>query len=378
MMLKVFGKRKSRPIPILLPERCKSPEAQVWGVTSAVVDYVNFMRQHALFRDAELPEQAIFFYYTDYYYAQVCNGGHSQFVHNATNAKPILEMAVKLFTDMEFAELASIATQFLGWIDKNPDEAAKQDGFETRHPDLEELDTAFYEAINDDKYFIRAGRYLSNLSNIRFVADDRYEAELRSLISTNSEYNKRKIAARANEITLVARDRTWVGIQLAAFEADDDLVIERINAGQPTTVKGEDTLLWGVTTSKGFLWGCVCSSGAFVAPKTDEGVGKVLGLVPAKLVSDGVDHAAKFNIGALVVELFKKAGITEDILYAICAAPPEGDETSGLYLVKTQTALRRAIIDVKKCALFDYDDPALLSEVNTKNVTDRAEHLSGS
>lgn len=53
-------------------------------IVSAVVDeYVNDLRQRGYYLKGELPANAMRSYNTDYYLAQVANGGHGQFMHNS-------------------------------------------------------------------------------------------------------------------------------------------------------------------------------------------------------------------------------------------------------------------------------------------------------
>jgi hypothetical protein len=86
----MFGKRKTpvaRPLleSVIVPrsavERAANPGKE-YVLVGAVVDFVNAMMSQGLYARYEIPAKAVQVYQSDYYLAQVNNGGHHQFIHN--------------------------------------------------------------------------------------------------------------------------------------------------------------------------------------------------------------------------------------------------------------------------------------------------------
>lgn len=111
---------------------------------SELVAYVNLLLREG-FQHETIDLEFSALYMLDFYKSQVDNGGHSQFVGNCG---PRLEATIERATLganlvglPEFADLLSRCAQ---WCRDNPDQAALQNGFKHRAPELDVFDSELY------------------------------------------------------------------------------------------------------------------------------------------------------------------------------------------------------------------------------------------
>ncbi|MCJ2047706.1 DMP19 family protein [Methylobacterium sp. J-078] len=151
MLGRVFGRRKINPaVPILdkiLLTKEATNDTDNQCILSLNASIVNYFITEFKYLIPELPPAAIESYSVDYYAAQVKNGGHGQFAHNA-NGKPISwAFARSGLLAMGATKHLSVFDRFEAIIKRNDARARRiieQGGFGEMDPEVEELDSAFY------------------------------------------------------------------------------------------------------------------------------------------------------------------------------------------------------------------------------------------
>ena|SRR5688500_10236843 len=74
----------AKPLLPIVVRRSVFEDADDWKIVSAVInEYVNPLMHRGYYLRSELPPNVMRSYHTDYYMAQVANGGHGQFMHNS-------------------------------------------------------------------------------------------------------------------------------------------------------------------------------------------------------------------------------------------------------------------------------------------------------
>ncbi|MEM9139438.1 MAG: DUF4375 domain-containing protein, partial [Pseudomonadota bacterium] len=127
-MLGLFTSKAPLVRDIIVPESATAPDAERYALITAVVDYVNHMMEHGAYRRWELPAAAMQAYHCDYYYAQVTNGGHSQFIHNSRMQQGVLHDAEAGLKAMGAKVQLDCLRQMRAWAEANAEAAAAQDG----------------------------------------------------------------------------------------------------------------------------------------------------------------------------------------------------------------------------------------------------------
>jgi len=183
----VFGKIKSffRPPPvkqgaasclvrdIAVPQTAvEAAAAQPAALVQATVNFVNALTGEAHYELGEIPAEAVQAYFCDYYLAQVNNGGHSQFVHNARMDPVAMDAIDTGLHAMNASELHAIFREMLDWASEHPQDAARQTGFEGgRAPELDVLDKRFYAAEAETPMTTLSAQWLLALKKLHPVPD---------------------------------------------------------------------------------------------------------------------------------------------------------------------------------------------------------------
>ncbi|QLP98656.1 MAG: DUF4375 domain-containing protein [Rhodoblastus sp.] len=150
-------------------ERAGEPK-EAWRLVLDVVDHVNALRE-GLFHVDEIPRRAWGVYFADYYLAQVRNGGHSQYIHNARDLAAMSRSALDALDEMGAEALAAILREMLDWARAHPEEAGRQNGFEVRAPALDALDARFY-AVNDGAPMsVASARWIAGWPDLKVIED---------------------------------------------------------------------------------------------------------------------------------------------------------------------------------------------------------------
>lgn len=374
----LFSRKRAGLETVILPEYASAPETEDWEVTNAVVDFVNKMRSEALFFDLEMPENAIQLYNADFYVAQVSNGGHSQFIHNSLNPEAALKLAAKAFLEMEMISLGRLAVKLAKWIKANPEEAAKQNGFEIRASALEGLDKDFFSVVEGNTYFKAASVWVKSWPNLNIVSGLEYPNAIKGCAALNHKYELRKEAAEIDRLNSLVRDRLRAGFQLAACDEDINQVVLQVHGGTPFEIEGEDTYLWGLTTSLGHRRGVVYSGGARIANVKDGQLHEQVGGRGLHYLETAVAHATRHEIGAAIRMLTKKAKIGGDVQFVICATLPEASDSrkdDANYLVKIGEELFPITVSNSAASITRLNTKKALAKLSMREIKKSVSHL---
>ncbi|NPD15702.1 DUF4375 domain-containing protein [Xinfangfangia sp. D13-10-4-6] len=243
---------------ISLPETVFAPDAPNYAAAAALVDFANSAMHAALILPTEIPAELFWLYWTDYYIAQVNNGGHSQFFGNSAKQPGKANIPVLASEGLSLIQntgLTPILKQALAWHKANLPEAMLQDGFQNRAAPLEDLDQAFYK-IGSDSYYDDLNTWLRQADIVEILPVAKWQALLAALPERNPFYQSRKRTARILTLDAEAGSVPLGALRAcaAAMMIDDSYIqIKRITSG---SYHGAD-LLWSLETSAGPLLGLV-------------------------------------------------------------------------------------------------------------------------
>ena len=376
------------PAPALvLPDTSLSENNSADACVQALVDYVNVLREDGLFVEHEIHPEVFDLYRADHYHSQVCNGGHSQFLYNVPSHQKTLEGAIRAFRKTGAEEFAATAADLLKWVRSNPGLAAEQDGFRSRHPDLKLLDAHFFEVNKRVDHYELVRRHVRGRRDLIVLPSDQYSAAMAKILRRNRFVEARKALSRMNKLTLMCRDRLRGGIQLSATLSDEKLQVRELVNGRPTTFNlnsgDEQGTSWLVATNQGGRWGGVHSEGAFIALNDNGRVGEVIETASRALVDAVVEEAKAYEVGVIASELFRIAGLKEQIETIACVVPPDTwaeQRGRGIYFAWSDKAMRVLQIGPRESILSAFDDGAVLARfftMSTASVSARMAREAG-
>ncbi|MEM6585696.1 MAG: DUF4375 domain-containing protein [Pseudomonadota bacterium] len=235
----MFGKRKAPAtahLPVIIVRQSALDSEDVYELPYAVVQYVNYVLQEAMFLRSEIPQEAMWAFHVDYYIAQVNNGGHSQYVGNSgwhdyqiadirAGLKAIgQEDAIELYEDL------------CAFADSHPEQF--QDGMDARgfgqFPEFfSKADTLFYAGINDR--LMQGNRdFVASLDCIMPVADDEIQGIMEGLGARNPHYDQRKKEREDAAAESRRKDPIMQACVYLGMMADEPMNVDRWLSGAPT------------------------------------------------------------------------------------------------------------------------------------------------
>lgn len=250
--------RAGRLTRVVIPkssfESAKAPGDE-YMLPMAVVDFVNDIQQAGVYVHDEMPDNVMAAYHADYYLAQVNNGGHAQFIHNAG---ALLDVALKdiraALTAMGARDHLSIFEDVAAWVAAHP-----ADDPEKREADahqLEALDDRFFAQQASKNLYVLAAKWIAGWPHLDVVNDDAYSAIIAGIADLNPLKEKRRLARNVTDL----RERMAPGLFLAASVAVGALDEVEFNvamgSGGYQDLGGVNSLVFGVLTNVGWrkLW----------------------------------------------------------------------------------------------------------------------------
>lgn len=215
------------------------PEEAVYSL----IDVLNELYE-ALLTPEEVSPAAVRHYLLDYYFAQVCNGGHSQFLANTAGPgqSTLFEHIGEALAELGRADAVALWDDFVGTLATVPCDDLltfldggylDADGFRPL-PQLEPLDDRFY-AISDELSVANGALLLSRDGLV--VLDD---ADLPGYVAARQaaipDLEERRVAALAAEPSYLRAAR--------GYAAEHGLDFEGVTAGRPLHQPGLDLIEW--------------------------------------------------------------------------------------------------------------------------------------
>ncbi|AOF88749.1 DUF4375 domain-containing protein [Sinorhizobium sp. RAC02] len=226
MFGKVFGRRATAPPPSRIIPVSSERAADAGELVAAVVDFVNHLFTQGFYRPEELPPHLVHLYHADFYIAQVCNGGHSQFVHNCgARVQAISANAEAGLMAMGARSQAALVHELALWVAANPESASAQTGFTGgRDPALDRLDARFRTADVDDPATDLAAAWVRTWPDIRILEHADFNAAWDQSALSNPKRSSRLSKARVETFRQSLSDRPHLALGLAADDADETLL----------------------------------------------------------------------------------------------------------------------------------------------------------
>jgi len=255
----IFGKRQTAPatpcVRTLVVRRSSYDSNDETRLVSDAVDFVNAMQQQGLYRRDELPQNAMRAFHSDYYLAQVANGGHGQFVGNSGWVPIVIQDIAEGLAAMQADPYAAIFADLKRLIESDSERAAKiaaGGGFGEIDPAIKALDARFFQHDVYKTFSPMIARWLRRLPELEVVADTQYNARLSELGDANP-LREARLAAR-QEATWAANlaNPIWVAARLLSAKANC-LPVRGIGGGDPNSFapNGEKVIGWAIETGEG-------------------------------------------------------------------------------------------------------------------------------
>ena len=161
--------------PIMLPLSVKD-HSDAFAIIQAVVDFFNIVgRENKRPSFDVFPSAALYSYYVDFYYAQVCNGGHSQFYVNCSIEKREVLFVYNGLKEMGDPSYIRLFNNFLNWVNHNPIVAEQQTGFGDVPQELEYYDTVFFTLEKQTGITVLNAKWITSLDETVYVEHTDYE-----------------------------------------------------------------------------------------------------------------------------------------------------------------------------------------------------------
>ena len=205
------------PQPPIVVRRSVADGGDAAALVQSAVDYVNAMMQQGQYRRDELAPQAMWSYHTDYYLAQVANGGHGQFVANSLWAQPIIDDIRKGLAAMSAAPYDAIFDDLCKLIEADDERAkgiAAGRGFGDIDPVIKALDDRFFAAKCYEVITPANAAWLRTLPELQIVDDARFAERMRELFRANPHFALRTEQAERAKLEFAITDPMQVAARL--------------------------------------------------------------------------------------------------------------------------------------------------------------------
>jgi hypothetical protein len=175
---------------VLLTQECID-NADVAAAVQMNVTILNHFLRTYRYLIPEVAPESVHSYSVDFYYAQVMNGGHGQFAHNAKGMPNTWKFAREGLGLMGANEHLKIFDQFEAIIKAGGERASqiiRNAGFSKEDPEVEALDNAFYELEKRNPVTAMNGKWIKSLPNTKILPLN----EMQNYINSFSEHSSVK------------------------------------------------------------------------------------------------------------------------------------------------------------------------------------------
>lgn len=209
------------------------------AVCDAVGHFAEWALEKAMLVPGEFPEEALLFQGFSYYYGEVVNGGHPQFVKNSLRRNGEMEPAMlarvdRLLDTVGAREHHGVFRDFVAFLDG----MAGSDRRELASRGLEDLsrrfgqfDNRFFGSEDEEALWERVRRWVLGLPTLRMVPAGVLEAERAAIIAANPLRDARFAAAEAEQAEAEAKDPVFSAMKTLSAAAGLEFV--RFTSGDP-------------------------------------------------------------------------------------------------------------------------------------------------
>lgn len=312
-----FLKSKSLPTSVdrvvVTRSAYNGADADPAALVEAIVKFVNVMYEQGAWRADEMPVEAQLVYSSDYYLAQVNNGGHAQFIWNGrAHLEKNCAAAIMAFKAMQSPGHLAIMNDLQDWLKTEGDQAFEQTGLVgngKRAPFLEALDDRFFAQQRTVPMTPLSATWIKTWRNLTVVEDSAYPAEIAKLAARNPKRANRKAVQALFPIISRTTTHLEVGFGLAVSHLPTPSILMSIQPGRFTNFGGESVPVFRLVTTAGEFLGVPYSLGAIVYPFEQSGQpkdpNKPLRFVENQMIDSVVKLSTTTNAGVAIGFLLK-------------------------------------------------------------------------
>lgn len=361
------------PQPPIVVRRSVVDAADPAALVQAVVGYVNTMVVEGQYLHGELAPEAMWSYRTDYYLAQVTNGGHGQFVGNSRWAQPIIDYVRKGLAAMSAVPCDAIFDDLCKLIEADEARAraiAAGRRFYGIESGIKALDDRFFAAKCNETITPANAAWLKSLPNLEIVDDARFTERMRELFRANPHFALRTEQAERAKLEFALTDPMQVTARMLAVAARR-LPFRFISHGSHDKAPdGREGMAWMVVLGQGqahmFVFDDVAllcdvqlSDGQILTPQLRaqherqlragdrsslplyaEMKNVEVARIPASLITEAREAAAKHPVVTAAQLLVRKLAKDEKVV----SISPASKHSSGTMLWLVETAQRVAVL----------------------------------
>jgi hypothetical protein len=232
-----------------------------YDLINGVIEYVNGLLE-AHYQSEEIPIEAFFSYYVDYYLQQTLNGGISQFVYNSNWNPQVINFVENGLRDIKAKknlELFLKVTSKVSSINNDLTEYLQGDYFDS-HTDVRDLLNDF----NDEFYNLQESEdlvelnynYVRHLPNLEVLATSDYRNKFQKLRDSVPDKENRLRQAEENEPEHIKI------IKKLCKKSDQELLT--LNAGSFAEYNGDKVFEMHISTSLGHHYVIILDSSALL------------------------------------------------------------------------------------------------------------------
>lgn len=316
---------KRKPAPARAPEALVSrvivsrsdfsAEETPGRLVHAVVKFVNAMKDQGAWRADELPVEAQRVYASDYYLAQVNNGGHAQFIWNGRSyLDKNCELAIGAFRAMQATDHLAIMDDLVAWLKLADEQAFAQTGLVgsgARAPALDALDERFFSVQKTAPMTALSADWIRTWDCLTVVEDAAYPAAIGELAAQNPRRASRREIRALFPIISRTTQHMEIGFGLALSNLPLPAILSSVQPGRFTVLGGEELPVFRLMTTRGEFQGVASSLGVAIYPAQEarKGFGlpplptdteKPLAVVPTQVIEALAKLSAKSNAGVAI------------------------------------------------------------------------------
>jgi hypothetical protein len=389
-----FFKRKSQPdaatpgVVIVKRSDFDAARAEPGRLVRAVVQFVNEMYQQGAWRVDEQVPEAQQVYSSDYYLAQVNNGGHAQFIwNNRTYLYQTCQTMLQGFRAMKAPQHLKIAEDLVQWLQASGARAFEETrlvGAGRRAPILDVLDTRFFALEKATPMTAISEAWIRSWPSLRVVGDAAYPAALAKIAARNPKRESRQAIQALFPIVSRTTDPMNIGFGLGLSNAPVPSILSEIKPGLFTKFAGENVPVFRLITTTGEFQGVASTHGTFIYP-APSGAGyalptaadKPLVAVPMNVMEDIAKISAQTNAAVAISFLLKDC--FGDLSYQGLGAlvyDPDSKPRKTTWWIAAHGKTLVAMISEDAAGLFDTQTDKMLVGLSARAVADRFAEMS--